>query len=90
MDDQSAERSGEKHAIMWDEAKQTAMQAEAEKMMSETVKRAEEIAAPVCNDMFDSMYASMPENLKAQRSTLRTSSLGQNPAQLPTQDTAHA
>lgn len=75
---------------LWNETKQNEMQAEAEKMIAEVVKRAEGIAEPVCNDMFDSMYASISDNLKAQRSTLRTSSLGQNPSQLPTKDKAHA
>ena len=75
---------------LWNETKQNEMQAEAEKLIAEVVKRAEGIAEPVCNDMFDSMYASISDNLKAQRSTLRTSSLGQNPSQLPTKDKAHA
>ena len=52
---------------LWNETKLNEMQAEAEKMIADIVKRAEGIAEPVCNDMFDSMYASISDNSKAQR-----------------------
>ena len=75
---------------LWDESRQSAMLVEAEKTVSDVVKRAEEIETPTQSDMFDSMFATMPENLKAQRRTMRTSSLGQDPSQLPTPNTARA
>ncbi|MCH2132838.1 MAG: pyruvate dehydrogenase (acetyl-transferring) E1 component subunit alpha [Phycisphaerales bacterium] len=68
---------------LWDESQETAMKREAEKTIVDVVKRAEEIEAPVSTDMFDSMYATTPENLKTQRRTMRTTSLGQDPSQLP-------
>ncbi len=73
---------------LWNQSKQDEMEARAEKTVAEVVKNAEGIEPPVTEDMFDSMYASIPENLKTQRRTLRTSSLGQDPSQLPVRDTA--
>ena len=64
------------------------MKSEADTFVAEVVRRAEEIEAPVSSDMFDNMYAKIPEILKLQRQTLRTSSLGQDPAQLPNPDPA--
>jgi hypothetical protein len=49
------------------------------KEVAAVVKRAEEIAAPSSNDMFDTLYAALPPEEAAQRRTLRSSSLGQNP-----------
>ena len=73
---------------LWDESKETAMRTEAEGFISDVVRRAEEIEAPVPSDMFDSMYATTPDALKLQRQTMRTSSLGQDPSQLPVRDSA--
>jgi pyruvate dehydrogenase E1 component alpha subunit len=53
--------------------------------VSEVVKRAEGIDAPSATDFFDSMYTDMPKQLKLQRQTMRTSSLGQDPSQIPVQ-----
>ena len=53
--------------------------------VSEVVKRAEGIDAPSATEFFDSMYTDMPKQLKLQRQTMRTSSLGQDPSQIPVQ-----
>lgn len=75
---------------LWDETRQSAMLIEAEQMISEVVKRAEEIEPPVHTDMFDNMFASTPGQLQLQRRTMRTASLGQDPSQIPAPDTARA
>lgn len=67
---------------LWDDAKQEAMEETAKKRVAEVVKNAEEIAAPSTNDFFDNMYAELTPELKRQRSTMRTSSLGQNPSEI--------
>ncbi len=64
---------------LWDDAREQKLAERAKKEIAAVVKRAEEIAAPVSNDMFDSTYASLPPEEALQRKTLRTSSLGQDP-----------
>jgi len=66
----------------WDDKKQIALDEQAKKIVSEVVHAAEEIDEPTPSDMFDSMFAGLPEELRVQRETLRTSSLGQNPGQV--------
>ena len=66
----------------WDDDKQTALEERAKKIVSEAVHAAEEVGQPTPSDMFDSMFAGLPEELRVQRETLRTSSLGQNPGQV--------
>lgn len=66
---------------LWDDAKQEALEEVSKKEVHAAVKRAEEIDAPTSNDIFDHMYAELPGHLKTQRTTLRTSSLGQKPEQ---------
>lgn len=68
---------------LWDDAKEKTLAEHAAKTVSEVVARAEGIAAPTASDMFDSMYASMPTNVRVQRQTMRTSSLGQHPEEEP-------
>ncbi|MCA9290672.1 MAG: pyruvate dehydrogenase (acetyl-transferring) E1 component subunit alpha [Phycisphaerales bacterium] len=67
---------------LWNGAKQEAIEAHAKETISAVVKRAEDIDAPSNVDFFDSMYVTMPADLRVQRDTMRTSSLGQNPAEL--------
>ncbi|UCD75395.1 MAG: pyruvate dehydrogenase (acetyl-transferring) E1 component subunit alpha [Phycisphaerales bacterium] len=67
---------------LWDSQKQADIQKRAEKEVAAVVKRAEEIAAPHARDMFDHMFAELPEELRVQRDTMRTSSIGQDPAQI--------
>ncbi len=65
----------------WDDKKQVALQEKAEKIVSEVVKTAEQIEAPSTTEFFDHMFAELPEDLKRQRDTMRTSSLGLYPEQ---------
>ncbi|MHC5003060.1 MAG: pyruvate dehydrogenase (acetyl-transferring) E1 component subunit alpha [Planctomycetota bacterium] len=68
---------------LWDDAKQEAAEARAKETVAAAVKRAEEIAAPERADIFNAMYAELCDELAVQRDTMRTSSLGQDPSQLP-------
>ena len=67
---------------LWDEKNEKTLQARAKEEVSATVKRAEEIAAPGHEDMFDALYEQVPRHLATQRGTLRTAGLGQDPSQL--------
>ncbi|NNM26659.1 MAG: thiamine pyrophosphate-dependent dehydrogenase E1 component subunit alpha [Phycisphaerales bacterium] len=73
---------------LWTTKKEEALQASAKEIVSAVVKRAEEIAEPTTNDIFDHTFAEIPPNLRVQRSTLRTHSLGQDPS--PLRDTQAA
>ena len=66
---------------MWDDAKQTALEAKAKAMVSEIVKNAEGIAAPATTDIFDYTFAVLNDEIIRQRETMRTNSLGQHPEQ---------
>jgi len=67
---------------LWDDAKQEKAEAAAKDEVAAVVKQAEEIEAPSTNEIFDHLYATMPERLRVQRDTLRTSSIGQDPAEI--------
>jgi pyruvate dehydrogenase E1 component alpha subunit len=67
---------------LWDESKQEALLARAKKDIEAVVKRAEQIADPETESFFDAVYASIPEEVRRQRDTMRTSSLGQDPSQV--------
>jgi len=67
---------------IWNDDKEAAALERAKTFVAETVERAEHIDAPSPDDFFDHMYAELPEDLKRQRDTMRTSSLGQDPSQL--------
>ncbi len=67
---------------LWDDAKQKELQERAERIIDEVAKTALEIEPPAKTDFFDSMYAQLPKDLKAQRDTLRTASLGIDPSQI--------
>jgi pyruvate dehydrogenase E1 component alpha subunit len=66
---------------LWNDAKQQVVEDRAKAFCSEIVKKSEGIAKPDVNDMFDYLYAEMPGELRRQRDTLRTHSLGQDPSQ---------
>ncbi len=68
---------------LWDDAKQEAAVARAKEAVTAAVKRAEEIASPKTADIFNSMYAELPDDLVIQRETMMTHSLGQHPEELP-------
>ncbi len=67
---------------LWDDAREKAIDARAREEVAGAAKRAEDIAEPVPNDMFDSLYATLSPELETQRSTRRTSGLGTDPSQL--------
>jgi pyruvate dehydrogenase E1 component alpha subunit len=63
---------------LWDSGKEEKLQARAKEEVSAVVQRAEGIAPPPATDIFDSMYATIDDpQLRLQRQTMRTSSLGQ-------------
>jgi pyruvate dehydrogenase E1 component alpha subunit len=66
---------------LWDDAKQEALDAKAKQIVSDVVKKAEGIEAPTTGDIFNYTFAQIPEQLRRQRDTMRTTSLGQNPQQ---------
>ena len=66
---------------LWTEEGQKQMQEKAEALVREIVAAAAGIEAPATAEFFDHMFESLPEELRRQRDTMRTSSLGQNPAQ---------
>jgi pyruvate dehydrogenase E1 component alpha subunit len=67
---------------LWESKKEEKLLKRAKEHVSAVVKRAEEIEPPKTTDMFDAMYAEMPDELRTQRDTMRTSSIGQDPAQI--------
>ncbi len=69
---------------LWNDSKEAALKERAERDIAAAVERAETIAAPSASDFFDHMYASLPEQLRVQRDTMHTHSLGQDPSQLGT------
>jgi len=66
---------------LWSDEKQEALEARAKAIVQEVVKTAEEMPDPDVTDIFDYTFAEMPESLRVQRETMRTTSLGQNPEQ---------
>ncbi len=67
---------------LWDDARQGAQEEKAKAIVAEVVKSAETISKPGTDDIFDSTFAPpLPPELLRQKATLRTSSLGQDPAQ---------
>jgi pyruvate dehydrogenase E1 component alpha subunit len=73
---------------LWDDSKEAAL---AEKVEAETaaiVHRAENIEAPDSSEFFTSMFAELPADLQLQMRTRRTSSIGEDPAQIATPETA--
>jgi pyruvate dehydrogenase E1 component alpha subunit len=67
---------------LWDDGKQEALGERADKIVGEIVKAAEGVADPDKSEFFDHMFAEIPADLREQRDTMRTSSLGINPDQV--------
>lgn len=65
----------------WTDELQTELEARAKKIVGEVVKAAEGIEDPSPLEIFNSMYAEMPPELRVQQRTMRTSSIGKNPEQ---------
>jgi pyruvate dehydrogenase E1 component alpha subunit len=66
---------------LWDDAKQTAAMEKAEVWTKQIVDIVLNYPAPHRNEMFEHVYAELPEELKRQRDTWATHSLGQFPEQ---------
>ncbi len=66
---------------VWTDARQKDVEERAKVIVNEVVKVSEGIEKPAVTEMFDFLYADLPAELRKQRDTLRTHSLGQNPTQ---------
>lgn len=66
---------------LWTDAQQASLEEQAQRMVAEVIKAAEGIEKPGTDEMFDSMYATLPGELEVQKRTLQTHSLGQYPEQ---------
>jgi pyruvate dehydrogenase E1 component subunit alpha len=66
---------------LWDKDKQAKLDERAKTITAEVVKTAEGIEKPTPEDIFDYTYAALTKELETQKRTMRTSSLGQDPAQ---------
>jgi pyruvate dehydrogenase E1 component alpha subunit len=67
---------------IWNDSKEAALKERAEREVMAAVERAENITPPNRADFFDHMYASLPEDLRLQRDTMHTHSLGEDPSQI--------
>jgi len=67
---------------VWDDDKQRELETKAARIVKEVVDAAISIEAPTTDEIFDAMYAKIPEDLRGQRDTLRTSSIGRDPSQI--------
>ncbi len=67
---------------VWSDERQLELQTRAEKIVGEIVAAAQGIEAPEKTEFFDHMFAELDDDLRTQRDTMRTSSLGQNPDQV--------
>ena len=66
----------------WTDERQLELEAHARKTVDDIVAAANGIAEPATSEFFDSMFAEISDDLRIQRDTMRTSSLGQNPEQV--------
>ena len=67
---------------LWDDQMQTELDEKAKVIVREVVKTAEGIESPATEDLFNYTFANLPDGIITQRDTLRTASIGQNPAQI--------
>lgn len=67
---------------LWTDAKQQAAEDAAKILVADVVKLSEGMEKPSTDDMFNYLYETIPEDLRRQRDTLRTHSLGQDPSQV--------
>jgi pyruvate dehydrogenase E1 component alpha subunit len=79
-----------KEKKLWNDSKEAALRERAEREVAAAVERAEHIAAPGAKDFFDHMYAELPADLRRQRDTMQTHSLGQDPSQIESGTATHA
>ncbi len=66
---------------LWDETKQKSAEERAEARIKQIADEALNYPAPSTDEMFNHLYAEIPEELRRQRDTLRTNSLSMNPEQ---------
>lgn len=66
---------------LWSDEQQETLEAKAKAIVQEVVKTAEEMPKPDVDDIFDYTFEELPESLRVQRDTMRTTSLGQDPEQ---------
>lgn len=73
----------------WDDQKQAETSARIEATVKRIADEALNIPDPAVSEMFDSLYAEIPAELRKQRDTMHTHSLGQDPAQAGLRPHAH-
>jgi pyruvate dehydrogenase E1 component alpha subunit len=66
---------------LWNDEKQSALDAKAKEIVSTVVKNAEGIETPTTDDIFNYTFADVPKQLVSQRDRMTTTSLGQDPEQ---------
>lgn len=66
---------------LWDDKKENAAEESAKERVAKVVKNAEGIEKPSTDDIFDYTFATLPDDLRAQRESLRTNSLALEPGQ---------
>ena len=67
---------------LWDAAQQAQAEEKAKVLVHEVVQVALNVPKPPTDDIFDYVFAELPEDLALQKATLRTDSIGQDPAQI--------
>jgi pyruvate dehydrogenase E1 component alpha subunit len=67
---------------LWDAAQQEKTDKKAKELVHEVVQVALNVPPPATSDIFDYTFAELPEELVRQKQTLRTDSIGQDPAQI--------
>ncbi|HEX4794160.1 MAG TPA: pyruvate dehydrogenase (acetyl-transferring) E1 component subunit alpha [Humisphaera sp.] len=67
---------------LWDEVKQSKAIEKAKAIVKDVIAVAEGIEKPTTDQMFDSMFAELPDELQRQKQTLQTDSIGQDPTQV--------
>jgi pyruvate dehydrogenase E1 component alpha subunit len=67
---------------LWDNDQQARAEQRARTIVQEVTKIALETAPPSITDIFNYVFAHLPEELQKQRDTLRTDSIGQDPEQI--------
>ena len=67
---------------LWDDSAQAAAEERARRIVHEVVEAATATPAPSVTDMFDYTFAELPAELRQQRDTMRTDSIGQDPTQI--------
>ena len=67
---------------IWDDKKQEELDTRAETIVKEVIQSAISVPEPDKADFFNYMFKEIPDDLKKQRDTMRTTSIGRNPSQI--------